>query len=93
MVKVYEKVKRDYLFLNSLYPGGDMMEIDAQVFDLMADPTKKRASQMYESAIQSWFSAIGNRFAEVPLSVLDNEEVLIIAERYFIDLSKFSEVE
>jgi hypothetical protein len=61
----YAKAKRDWLFLEDLedrYAQGDRESSDQinaadEVFNLMADPTKKRATDMYISAIDSWFYA------------------------------------
>ena len=80
----YEETKRDFEYLNKIAPGGDMMEIDASVFDLMANPTKKRAKELYLTAIGCWFRAIGKdmSFAGVPESVLDNPSVIVILEKY-----------
>ncbi len=84
MRKTYEEVKRDFEYIHRLAPGGDMMEIDAAVFELMADPTKARAKKMYESAITQWFEAIGTSelMAGVPVWVWEDERVQAIAEKY-----------
>lgn len=80
----YEETKRDFEYLNKVASGGDMMEIDAAVFDLMANPTKKRAKEMYRTSIGCWAAAIGRPmdFAGVPTSVLDDPKVIEILEKY-----------
>jgi len=83
MARSYEEVKQDYLCLESISHGGDMVEIMAEVFELMANPTKTRAKRMYQDAIEQWFSAIGvSRVAEIPLSVWQHPDVQRIAEKY-----------
>ncbi len=59
MSKQYETAKTDYHDLNSIAELSDCVEIDAQVFSLMAHPTKAKAAEMYISAIQLWFQEHG----------------------------------
>lgn len=82
MKATYEQAKRDYEYLQSVCPGGDMQEIDAQVFALMANPTKALAKAMYVEAMCCWYRAIGKSFAGVPETVWQDPEVLRIADRY-----------
>ena len=58
--------------------GHDCVEIDAAVFELMADPTKIRALRMYESSIEGWFSHWRNNW-QFPH---DDERLEEIAQRY-----------
>lgn len=59
----YAKTKSDWIFLNDIemknWHGDDActdyVEITGEVFDLMANPTKKLAQDMYDSAIRGWF--------------------------------------
>ena len=61
----YTQTKRDYIYLEDLelkYAQGDLEISDQigaadEVFDLMADPTKARAREMYITAINAWFRA------------------------------------
>lgn len=80
----YEEIKKDYNYLASICPVGDMMEIDAQVFELMANPTKSKASKMYKHAIEQWFNDVQKNepFSEIPDNVKEDSEVLRIAEKY-----------
>lgn len=82
MNKSYDDVKRDYKFLESVAIGGDLVEVDASVFDLMESPTKKKAAELYELAINQWFKAIGSSIAGIPEDVLENTKVARIAEKY-----------
>lgn len=59
-----------------------MMEIDAQVFELMENPTKTKARDLYVYAILQWFAAIGEDLAGVPEDVWDNPVVVDIAQRH-----------
>lgn len=45
----------DYDYLNTLGCDHDCVEIDAEVFSLMRDPSIKRALRMWEAAIEQWF--------------------------------------
>lgn len=56
----YDEVKKDYLYLESLDIDADYVDIDSDVFDLMANPTKRRATQMYREAIALWFGGFRN---------------------------------
>ena len=55
MSRKYEQAKSDYAHLSAIKEQGDCVETDAEVFQLMADPTKKRACFMYEACIDNWF--------------------------------------
>jgi hypothetical protein len=59
--------------------GHDCVEVDAEVFDLMADPTKKRALFMYEHSIEEWFRHWRDH---IPTDDCTLQE---IAERYGIE--------
>jgi len=52
---VHEEIRRAFQALEEICELDDQVEIDAEVQDLMADPTKARASTMYESCIGLWF--------------------------------------
>lgn len=56
----YAQSRRDYQYLDSLAEVYDLVEIDAQVFGLMENPTKKLAAEMYQSAISLWFNEHGD---------------------------------
>ena len=55
----YDKAKADHETLCKMGNGHDLVEVDAECFELMADPTKKRACSMYESSIRFWFDEYG----------------------------------
>ena len=80
----YDEIKKDYNYLASICPVGDMMEVDAQVFELMENPTKSKASKMYRHAMEQWFNDIQKNapFSEIPDDVKEDSEVLRIAEKY-----------
>ena len=87
----YEIAKKDWNFLNDMCPGGDCMEVDASVFELMANPTKKLAKELYISAIEAWFAAIGRYTGDggVDIEVLQDAEVIALADKYGCSLAKF----
>lgn len=55
----YARARKDFEFLETIAELEDQVELDAERQDLMQDPTKKRAMQMYESAIDLWFREHG----------------------------------
>ena len=84
----YDQVKEDFNFLHSISSHGDMVEIDASVFDLMENPNKKKAKELYECAINAWFQSITSSPYDsdrgISSEVLLNAEVLEIKDRYNI---------
>ena len=55
----YDQAKSDHEALCLIGNEHDLVEVDAECFGLMANPTKKKATLMYESAIQFWFDHYG----------------------------------
>jgi hypothetical protein len=51
----HQQAIEDHQYLNRIGCDHDCVEIDAEVFNLMRDPTIKRALRMWESAIAEWF--------------------------------------
>jgi len=80
----YNEVKRDFERLEGLISLDDAVAIDSQVFDLMAEPTKHKAKEMYMSCIELWFGE--NRI------LLGSED---IAEKYLSEsmLETYSELD
>ena len=52
----YEQDREDYEYLDTIAEVSDMVVIDAAVLDLMRNPTKSKAAEMYRSAIALWFA-------------------------------------
>lgn len=50
----YDEARFDFEYLESLAELGDWITIADELVDLMRDPTKKRAAQMYIAAITLW---------------------------------------
>lgn len=75
----YEQDRDDFEYLESLEEVTDMVEIDAAVWELMRNPTKRQAAEMYRSSIRMWFAEHGSRYR-------DAEDVTDIADRRGIDL-------
>lgn len=71
----YEQTRRDFEYLEELAEVEDMVTIDAVVWDLMRDPTKKHAEKMYLSSINLWFGEHGGDFD-------DDDRVLDIRDRH-----------
>ena len=80
-MRSYKTVRADYEYLASVDSDADLVEIDAEVFGLMENPTKQRAAEMYESAIQLWFSNIGCT-DYVSRDVLNDKKVVRIGKKY-----------
>lgn len=71
----YDQARADFEYLETLAELSDFVEIDASVIDLMRNPTKAKAAELYEAAIRLW---LGEH--EVAHSCVD-PEVRAIAER------------
>lgn len=81
----YSTVKKDFEFLCDLDRGGDYQDIEAQVFELMALPTKDEARYMYLDAIRLWFVSIQigrNVYTDVDKKHLNNKKVIAIGNKY-----------
>lgn len=51
----YTQARSDFEYLETFAELDDQVELDGERENLMRDPTKARAAQMYESAIGLWF--------------------------------------
>jgi len=52
----YAQSRRDFEYLETIIEVSDMVEIDAEMINLMENPTKNNAAEIYQSAIEIWFS-------------------------------------
>lgn len=73
----YEEVRRDYEFLYSIAELDDCVEMEAEFWNLMQNPTKAEAARLYEAGIRLWFGEHGRRW---PGSLTEE-----IADRYGIE--------
>lgn len=73
----YAQARKDFEYLETIKELDDHVEIDAQVYPLLQNPTRKTAEQIYRSAISLWFS---ERWHEGWHS--ENRRVWKIADRY-----------
>lgn len=65
----YAQARRDYEFLYSLIEVHDEICLADEVNDLMANPTKAKAADMYCMVVEQWFSERRlNGSADVPKS-------------------------
>lgn len=71
----YSVARKDFEALERIAELHDQVELDAERLYLMQDPTKARASRMYQNAIELWFQEHG---------ILTGSEA--IAERHSIRL-------
>jgi hypothetical protein len=76
----YDSARADFEFLETLAEVTDMVEIDADVWELMRAPTKAKAAEMYRGAIRMWFAEHGSDYD-------DAIDVCAIADRHGIDPS------
>jgi len=53
----YAQARRDFEFLETIDELEDQVELDARRENLMQNPTKAAAADMYVAAIESWFGA------------------------------------
>lgn len=79
----YAQARRDFEYLEEEKLLDDAVEIDALVFDLMRNPTKSNAENMYINCIRLWFV---ERFREGYHST--DKKLQTIASRYGQRLSK-----
>lgn len=73
----YAQDREDFEYLEGIAEVTDMVEIDASVWNLMRNPTKNEAAQMYRASIRLWFGEHGDHHC-------DDERVADIAERHSI---------
>ena len=52
----YAKPRRDAEYLEGLIEVNDLVEVDAAVRDLMEEPSKAKAAELYSYVISQWFS-------------------------------------
>lgn len=52
---IYEEVRQDFEFLETIAELRDQFELDRQREWLMKNPTKAVAAQIYRQAIELWF--------------------------------------
>lgn len=52
----YAKARTDFEYLESIRELDDQVSLDSRRLELMKNPTKKYAKDMYESGIRLWFS-------------------------------------
>lgn len=55
----YDRARSAFEFLESVAPLDDQVELDAERENLMRNPTKAKAADMYESGISLWFEEHG----------------------------------
>jgi len=51
----YSTARRDFEWLEQIAELEDQDDLDARREELMQNPTKSRAAEMYQCAIRSWF--------------------------------------
>lgn len=71
----YAKARRDFEYLKTVAELTDQVELDSEREELMKNPTKKYAGELYQSAIPLWFGEHRNEFP-------DDSRVQQIARRY-----------
>ena len=70
----YEQARQDFEYLQAIAELNDQVELDSRREELMQNPTKKLASEMYEVAIGLWFGEHA-----IPE---DDDRVIEIVQRY-----------
>jgi len=86
MTKRYQQARKDYEFLKE-YHGNDVYDLsggfvlDDHCFELLKNPTKTKAAELYEAMIiYSYTQGFGFDYSYPP--DLENEQVREIYERY-----------
>lgn len=62
----YKTARSDFEFLETLADLVDQVDLDAEREELMREPTKAHARNMYEDAISLWFKEHQDSFSETP---------------------------
>lgn len=70
----YSQTRKDFESLERIAELSDQVELDAERLPLMENPTKKKAQDMYDSAIHLWFHEHGV-----------SKETKAIAKRYNVE--------
>lgn len=50
----YDKARKAFEYLESLVPLDDQVELDSERENLMRNPTKTKAAELYEAGIRLW---------------------------------------
>lgn len=58
----YAKARSDFEYLESLVELDDQVELDSQRLDLMQEPTRAKACELYEAGIHLWFGEHSGKF-------------------------------
>lgn len=58
-MKRYATVRRDFEALERIAELDDQMELDAARLELMQEPTRAKAAELYEAGIRLWFQEHG----------------------------------
>jgi len=75
----YATARRDFEYLETIAELQDQVDLDSQREELMRDPTKAKAGDMYEQGVGLWFQEHKSTYA-------DDRRVRRIAERHGFDL-------
>lgn len=75
----YAQVRKDFEYLETLADLVDQVELDSEREQLMQNPTKRKAADMYHSAVLLWFGEHGTIWFGGPEV---NQKTLAIANRY-----------
>ena len=86
MSKRYTQARKDFEYLETICPVGDICHCFMdEVVNLLRNPNKKYAAELYYDGIQRWFTeAELNRSPNSSIN-LNNPKVKIIQERWLND--------
>ncbi|TDW21049.1 hypothetical protein EV128_12218 [Rhizobium azibense] len=73
----YAKARKDFEYLETIAELDDWVEIDGQVRDLMENPSKKKAEELYSACIGLWMQEAHMRKREL------TKRAKTIRERYY----------
>lgn len=80
----YKQTRKDAEYLESIIDVDDQVEIAAKVIELMENPTKIKAEEMYYNLIELWFTE--RRAYYERESIEFTRRVKSIADRHCIDI-------
>jgi hypothetical protein len=62
---LYKTARADFEYLETLADLDDQVDIDSQREELMREPTKAKAADLYEQCISLWFGEHRGEFADL----------------------------
>lgn len=78
----YDRARKDMEFLESIRELDDWVSIEDEMVNLMRNPTKEKAAELYSSAIGLWFQEVSMDGLQNPLEPSEERVLRRIAAHY-----------